>query len=395
MVPNSCATHALVSILLNCPDLNLGSNLSRLRDHVKGMDSENKGYAIGNSPELAHAHNSHAVPRARRRMERNNVPSGSTRYSGEAFHFVSYVPINGHLYELDGLKRYPIDHGLLPEGTDWTETFRQLITERLGIATGDIRFALMAVVPDRRKSVLTRLQMLKTNRTIVVEALKHLVKATDEGKEEEISFVGDDKTSEEYLKLEKQVDQMLLQKPPPVKPIKKISSRTSSLDSGGAPPGSPFQNNPLLTAHDYAKSPLMEVIEESPSRSATPPKEEVDKEDVKSFDPKIAELSQPLRFAPKDLLALLRNIEQDMHSCEVTLKEENEKHRKHKIDDCRRIHDYDEFITTFVSMLAEQGNESRRLKANHLIEISEISSREFVEHGYRVSVHILLFRSSR
>jgi Ubiquitin carboxyl-terminal hydrolase, family 1 len=29
----------------------------------------------------------------------------------EAFHFVSYVLVNGHLFELDGLKPYPIDHG--------------------------------------------------------------------------------------------------------------------------------------------------------------------------------------------------------------------------------------------------------------------------------------------
>lgn len=29
----------------------------------------------------------------------------------EAFHYVSYVPINGHLFELDGLKPHPIDHG--------------------------------------------------------------------------------------------------------------------------------------------------------------------------------------------------------------------------------------------------------------------------------------------
>lgn len=29
----------------------------------------------------------------------------------EAFHFVSYVPIKGRLFELDGLKVYPIDHG--------------------------------------------------------------------------------------------------------------------------------------------------------------------------------------------------------------------------------------------------------------------------------------------
>lgn len=33
----------------------------------------------------------------------------------EAFHFVSYVPITGRLFELDGLKVYPIDHGRHPE----------------------------------------------------------------------------------------------------------------------------------------------------------------------------------------------------------------------------------------------------------------------------------------
>ena len=76
--------------------------------------------------------------RARRRVEKQNkdiptVVTGS-RYTGEAFHFVSYVPINGRLYELDGLKAYPIDHG--PVGEDWTENFRQVIIDRLGIATG-------------------------------------------------------------------------------------------------------------------------------------------------------------------------------------------------------------------------------------------------------------------
>ena len=35
----------------------------------------------------------------------------STGRAMEAFHFVSYVPINGRLFELDGLKPFPIDHG--------------------------------------------------------------------------------------------------------------------------------------------------------------------------------------------------------------------------------------------------------------------------------------------
>lgn len=37
------------------------------------------------------------------------------------------------------------------------------------------------------------------------------------------------------------------------------------------------------------------------------------------------------------------------------LKEENEKRSKYKIDDCRRTHNYDQFICTFLTMLAQKG----------------------------------------
>lgn len=42
MVPNSCATHALISVLLNCPNIHLGGTLSRLKQHTLGMCPENK-----------------------------------------------------------------------------------------------------------------------------------------------------------------------------------------------------------------------------------------------------------------------------------------------------------------------------------------------------------------
>ena len=42
VIPNSCATHALLSILLNCPQLTLGPTLSRLKLDTTGMSPDNK-----------------------------------------------------------------------------------------------------------------------------------------------------------------------------------------------------------------------------------------------------------------------------------------------------------------------------------------------------------------
>lgn len=104
--------------------------------HTAGMSPENKGWAIGNTPELACAHNSHAIPQARKKTDKQAGLS-SGRFTGEAFHFVSFVPINGRLFELDGLKPYPQDHGPWAEEEDWTDKFRRVMSERLGIDTGE------------------------------------------------------------------------------------------------------------------------------------------------------------------------------------------------------------------------------------------------------------------
>ncbi|XP_006252669.1 ubiquitin carboxyl-terminal hydrolase BAP1 isoform X2 [Rattus norvegicus] len=181
LIPNSCATHALLSVLLNCSNVDLGPTLSRMKDFTKGFSPESKGYAIGNAPELAKAHNSHARPEPRHLPEKQNGLSAVRTM--EAFHFVSYVPITGRLFELDGLKVYPIDHGPWGEDEEWTDKARRVIMERIGLATAgepyhDIRFNLMAVVPDRRVKYEARLHVLKGNRQTVLEALQQLIRVT-------------------------------------------------------------------------------------------------------------------------------------------------------------------------------------------------------------------------
>lgn len=68
--------------------------------------------------------------------------------------------------------------------------------------------------------------------------------------------------------------------------------------------------------------------------------------------------SEPLsgeKYSPKELLALLKCVEAEIANYEACLKEEVEKRKKFKIDDQRRTHNYDEFICTFISMLAQEG----------------------------------------
>ncbi|XP_046485387.1 ubiquitin carboxyl-terminal hydrolase calypso [Neodiprion pinetum] len=464
VVPNSCATHALLSVLLNCPSIHLGTTLSRLKIHTSGMCPENKGWAIGNTPELACAHNSHAMPQAKRRQDKNTGVS-TGRFTGEAFHFVSYVPINGRLFELDGLKPYPMDHGPWGEHEEWTEQFRRVITDRLGMATGeqlqDIRFNLMAVVPDRRLAISHKLTMLKTNRQIVLEALQQLVKlshsesASDKAgiqgergdrkeKTEKITedehtiakIDGDGALSIPTISVEQcdavnnggensaaststvknetsgmeKVVMCALDYATPLR-IQTSPAHSSSSTDTSSEIGSAFnsptqawgwnsgQSSPTSTK-DFKKFVVIRVAgdekhETGLSRSlgniningkrlvsdsghlhkkvclsgevripharvktsngdTVTEEKKVEKMDSKLCS-KYPELFEPHTFAPKDLLALLKNLEHEISICENSLKDENDKRNKYKIDDCRRTHNYDEFICTFLSMLAQQG----------------------------------------
>lgn len=431
MVPNSCATHALISILLNCPNIHLGETLTRLKTHTHGMSPENKGWAIGNTPELACAHNSHAMPQAKRRLEKSSGVS-TGRFTGEAFHFVSYVPIGGRLFELDGLKPYPIDHG--PYTDEWTEKFRSVMTDRLGIATGDeyneIRFNLMAVVPDRRLAIHHKLKMLRTNKQIVLDALQHLVKIKDKGggvKEEkqesenektEMKQKSAEKTEEKEDKLDVPLQASSSMPDKSEKSENKVmslcpldyatpltiqtspapsTSSTDTLSDIGSAFNSPTTGNWNWAANSPTSRDLKRFVvlrmanqdeKASSSNMATCAEKEM-KEEIKieettskkmgharvrtsDGDPVVAEkknsdILEPHTFAPKDLLALLRNLENEICMCEISLKDENDKQNKYRIDDCRRTHNYDEFICTFLSMLAEQGKLADLVEQNLIV----------------------------
>lgn len=64
---------------------------------------------------------------------------------------------------------------------------------------------------------------------------------------------------------------------------------------------------------------------------------------------------EPNAFTIRDMNSLLKNLESEIMLNEQNLNDENDKRYMFKVDDCRRTHNYDEFICTFLSMLAHQG----------------------------------------
>uniref|UniRef100_A0A8C8MGT6 Ubiquitin carboxyl-terminal hydrolase n=1 Tax=Oncorhynchus tshawytscha TaxID=74940 RepID=A0A8C8MGT6_ONCTS len=502
LIPNSCATHALLSVLLNCSGVELGTTLSRMKTFTKGFGPESKGYAIGNAPELAKAHNSHARPEPRHLPEKQNGISAVRTM--EAFHFVSYVPIKDRLFELDGLKAYPIDHGPWGEEEEWTDKARRVIMERIGLATAgepyhDIRFNLMAVVPDRRVKYESKLEILKRNRQMVLEglqqvrrhrgvcvcertvagslAVKSVGPVTERLLEDEDLATGvgrprvpgapqppysddDDYEDEEEEelgtptrsapshhmgpgvetklalgvlaeKLKKEVQRkdslatplsvrtegrtggivITAASQPSPTPSNESTDTASEIGSAfnsplrsparsqaATRPSSPVashlsrvlfgedegllrldarQNRAVRELGPSVSTALLHLQEDGVIYTVPPPVKEEGKEgpsvevkeeeirDAKEVKPSMEKVistetvgsNKPSgeKYSPKELLALLKCVEADIANYEVFLKEEVEKRKKYKIDDQRRTHNYDEFICTFISMLAQEG----------------------------------------
>ena len=87
-------------------DIEVGEELTNLREFSSALSSKDKGLAIGNSEKIRVAHNSFA-----RQDPFEIEETKKASKDDDVFHFISYLPFKEQLYEIDGLQEGPISFG--------------------------------------------------------------------------------------------------------------------------------------------------------------------------------------------------------------------------------------------------------------------------------------------
>ncbi|KAF8436428.1 hypothetical protein BGX38DRAFT_1145391 [Terfezia claveryi] len=184
---NLCASLAMLNIVMNCPDVDVGEHLRSFREFSRDLSPPLRGLALANFEYLRQCHNAFARKAEMMDSDIGLLEASKRRKSTaeeeeeESFHFIAYVPIGNSLWELDGLKRQPVKLGkgfhpmrfrirdLTSTGECTCETWLSLATPKiqeriLRYEQDEIRFTLLAIV----KKPLTMLQsQLSTNANLV------------------------------------------------------------------------------------------------------------------------------------------------------------------------------------------------------------------------------------
>jgi ubiquitin carboxyl-terminal hydrolase L5 len=145
-IQNACGTQALLSVLLNKDgEIDVGTQLREFKEFTSGFPAEFRGEALSNSELIRDVHNSFAksspfVDETQRMATEDD----------DVYHFIAYTPINGVLYELDGLQPAPIAHGACTF-EQFPEKVIPVLQRRIErYPANEIRFNLLAMVRDLR-----------------------------------------------------------------------------------------------------------------------------------------------------------------------------------------------------------------------------------------------------
>ncbi|GLH06063.1 Ubiquitin carboxyl-terminal hydrolase [Gryllus bimaculatus] len=132
--PNACGTIALVhSVANNLDKIDLQEgHLKKFIDATKNLNPDEKGKSLEKADGIISAHKEAA-------LEGQTAPTEEVKY-----HFITFVHRDGHLYELDGRKSFPVNLG---ESTNdsFLEDAARVCKEYMSKYPDELRFSVVAL----------------------------------------------------------------------------------------------------------------------------------------------------------------------------------------------------------------------------------------------------------
>ena len=180
---NLCGSNALLNILMNTDDVDLGEHLTHFKEYSQQLSTAQRGVAVGNFPFLRRVHNvslrkmeilvgdvkqvdswragkektakPYEPPPSPTLKPRDTDAKGKKKaagkpvktFSGGAQHYAAYLPIQGHIWKLDGMDNYPSRLDAYDE-RPWLLTAADILRDFMDEIKGVEQYNILAVCLD-------------------------------------------------------------------------------------------------------------------------------------------------------------------------------------------------------------------------------------------------------
>ncbi|KAL1995365.1 hypothetical protein VTN49DRAFT_1552 [Thermomyces lanuginosus] len=157
--PNACASVALLNIVNNVDDIDLGDQLRNFKEFTMPFTPALRGDAVANFEFVKRIHNSFArnMDILNTDLQLKNEATAPRKYRSKkqqeesadaAFHFIAFVPALGQIWKFDGLERQPQNLGPY-SGSDWLELVKpEIIARMMAYEEDQIEFSVLGLVKD-------------------------------------------------------------------------------------------------------------------------------------------------------------------------------------------------------------------------------------------------------